>query len=145
MSQLDFHNNSKNSSFNPPPNGFLRLLPILQKTKDAYLLWYEFYQALPKTHKYTFGQKIDTLFAEIIEAIAAASFLTRMEKLPFVRLAIKKVDALKIFLLILWETKSLGDKRYIAISLRIDEIGKMLGGWNGQIVKQNSPDKTEEK
>ena len=63
----------------------------------------------------------------------------REEKLPFVRLAIKKTDALKIFLMILWETKSLDNKKYVAISLKINEIGKMLGGWHGQLAKQNSP------
>ena len=75
----------------------------------------------------------------MIEAIATASFLLRQEKIPFVRRAIQKTDTLKILLIILWETKSLDNKKYIALSVRIDEIGKMLGGWNGQLVKQNSP------
>ena len=47
--------------------------------------------------------------------------------------------------MVLWETKSLDDKRYIALSEKIEEIGRMLGGWNGQFVKQNSPVKTGEK
>ena len=34
--------------------------------------------------------------------------------------------------MILWETKSLDDKKYIAISVKIDEIGKMLGAWYKQ-------------
>lgn len=49
--------------------------------------------------------------------------------------------------MILWENKSIDDKKYIALSLKIDEVGKMLGGWQGQITtqlekdrqKQNSP------
>lgn len=82
---------------------------------------------------------MDTLFVETIEALATASFLSREEKLPYVRLAIRKVDTLKIFLMILWETKSLDNKKYIALSVKIDEIGKMLGGWSGQLLKQNSP------
>jgi hypothetical protein len=41
--------------------------------------------------------------------------------------------------MVLWETKSLDNKKYIALSLPVDEIGKMLGGWNGQLTKQNSP------
>ena len=81
---------------------------------------------------------------EIIEALATASFLGREEKLPYVRLAIRKTDTLKIFLMILWETKSLDNKKYIALSVKIEEIGKMLGGWSGQLAKQtqakqNSP------
>jgi len=87
------------------------------------------------------GQKIDNLLAEIIEAISIAIFLKQEEKLPYVRLAIRKTDTLKIFLMILWETKSLDNKKYIALSEKLTEIGKMLGGWNGQLLKQNSPGK----
>lgn len=82
---------------------------------------------------------MDTLFVEIIESIASAGFLQRQEKQPYVRLAIRKIDTLKILLMILWETKSLDNKKYIALSIKIDEIGRMLGGWNGQLSKQNSP------
>ncbi len=122
----------------PPPQA---LLPVLQKTKSAYLLWFEYYQTIPKTHKHSLGQRIDTIFIEIIEALTTAAFLSRPDKLPYVRIAIRKVDTLKILLLILWETKSLDNKKYIAISSKVDEMGKMLGGWHGQLQKQNSPQK----
>ena len=82
---------------------------------------------------------------EIIEAISVASFLSKEEKMPWVRLAIRKADTARLLLMVLWETKSLDDKKYIALSVKMDEIGKMLGGWSGQLSKQNSPAKTEEK
>lgn len=100
------------------------------------MLWYNYHQTLPKVHKYTLGQKIDNLLLEAIEAVATASFLYKSEKLPYVKRTIQKMDTLKVFLLILWETKSLDTKKYIALSIKIDEVGKMLGGWNGQLTKQ---------
>lgn len=103
------------------------------------MLWFEYYQTLPKTHRYTLGQRIDTLWIELIEALAIAGFLPKQEKLPYVRVAVRKLDTLKILLMILWETKSLRDNKYIALSLKLDEIGKNLGGWSGQLIKQNSP------
>ncbi|OGZ46611.1 MAG: hypothetical protein A3J54_01070 [Candidatus Ryanbacteria bacterium RIFCSPHIGHO2_02_FULL_45_13b] len=109
------------------------------------MLWYQYYTTIPKTHRHSLGRRIDTLFVEAIEAISIASFLSRTEKLPYVKLAIRKVDTLKIMLMVLWETKSLDNKKYIALSLKIDEIGRMLGGWNGQLAKQNSPAKAGEK
>ncbi len=114
-------------------------MPLLHKIKDVYFIWYGYYNILPKIHRHSLGARIDTLFIEIIEAIAVASFLSREEKSPYVRVAIRKLDTLKILLMILWETKSLDDKKYIALSSPIDEIGKMLGGWSGQLSKQNSP------
>ena len=121
----------------PPP----AILPVLQKVKSAYLLWHSYHQALPKIQRYSLGQRIDTSFIEIIEAITTASFLNREEKLPYVRRAIQKLDALKILLMVLWETKALDNKKYGALSAPLDEIGKMLGGWNGQLQKQNSPNR----
>lgn len=76
---------------------------------------------------------------ETIEAVSIAAFLRREEKLPYVRLAIRKMDTLKILLMVLWETKSLDNKKYIALSLKINEVGKMLGGWSGQLQKQETP------
>ena len=113
----------------------------MHKIKDAYLLWHNYYKELPKFHRYSFGHRIDTLFVEIIEAIAAATFLSREEKLPYVRLSIKKLDALKVLLMMLWETKSLDNKKYIALSVKLEEIGANLGGWSGQLQKQNSSTK----
>jgi len=109
------------------------------------LIWFEYYKNLDKTHKYTLGQKIDTLFIEIIEAISIATFLDKKEKQPWVRFGIRKLDTIKVLLMILWETKSLDDKKYIHLSEPLEEIGKMLGGWNGQLTKQNSPKRIEEK
>ncbi len=111
---------------------------MLQKTKDLYLLWYGYYKALPKEHRYTLGQKIDNLLSEVIEAISSASFLVKEEKQSFIKIAIRKTDTIKVFLLILWETKSLDNKKYLALLEKLNEIGRMLGGWNGQLTKQNS-------
>ena len=135
MTQYNFHNqNTNNYPSNPPP----RLLPVLQKLKEAYLFWYQNYAILPKTHRYSLGKKIDKFFIDVMEAVITASFLYQTEKLPYVRLAIRKTDTLKIFLMILWETKSIDNKKYIALSLKLNEVGKMLGGWSGQLLKQNS-------
>jgi hypothetical protein len=70
-----------------------------------------------------------------METIASATFLPRDEKVPYVRVAVRKTDTLKVLLLVLWETKSLDTKKYGALSEQIDEIGRMLGGWYNQLAK----------
>ena len=120
-------------------------MPVIEHIKESYLLWHEHYVTLPKVHRYTVGERIDTLFIEIIEAISGAEFLPRDKKLPFVASAIRKLNVLLLLLMILWETKSLRDKKYIALSEKLDGVGKMLGGWQGQLQKQNSPARAEEK
>jgi len=120
---------------------------ILEKIKSAYILWHGYHDTFPKTQRYSLGNRIDKIFIEWIEETATAYFLPQDKKLPYV-VASRKLDLLKILLLVAWETKSLDNKKYIALSLPLDEVGKMLGGWSGQLertLKQNSPVKTREK
>ena len=115
-----------------------KLLPVLEKTKETYKLWHEYHILLPKINRYSLGTKIDTLFIDLIESLAVATFLSKEEKLPFIRIGIRKLDTLNILTLILFETKSLDTKKYIFLSEKTNEIGKMLGGWHGQLLKQQS-------
>lgn len=70
---------------------------------------------------------------------ASASFVQKQDKLPYLRTAIRKLDTLKILLLVLWETRSVDTKKYELLSVPLEEVGRMLGGWLGQAEKQNSP------
>lgn len=110
----------------------------MEKLKTAYKLWFEYYIDIPKAHRYTLGTRIDGLLIDCIETISVASFTARIDKLPHVRFAIRKLDTAKIMLLVLWETKSLDNKKYIALSVHVEEVGRMLGGWHGQLTKQSS-------
>jgi len=74
---------------------------------------------------------------EIIELVSTAIFLNKSEKTPYVRMSIRKLDTLKILLMVLWETKSISNKKYIVISESLDEIGRILGGWHGKLSKEN--------
>ena len=138
MNELNSHNNDLSESIHTHTRA---ILPVIQKIKSLYLLWFQYYSILPKTHRHSLGQRIDTLFIEIIEAAVTAAFLTREQKLPFVQFALRKVDTIKVLLEVLWETRSLDNKKYIALSEPLNEIGKMFGGWSGQLIRQNSPDK----
>ncbi len=100
-------------------------------------MWQSYFIHLPKTAKYTLGEKIDKFLLDSLEAASAAGFLVKEEKIPFVGLAIRKLDMAKIFLQIAWEVKAIDTNKYSTLSVKLDEVGKMLGGWKGQLIKQN--------
>lgn len=112
-----------------------KLVPILIKIKNVYTFWYSVYGTIPKTHRYTLALKIDNLFVESIEMCASASFVQKLDKIIYLKTAIRKLDTLKILLMVLWESKSIDNNKYEKISIPLDEIGKMLGGWLGQVEK----------
>ncbi|PIT93876.1 hypothetical protein COU00_01990 [Candidatus Falkowbacteria bacterium CG10_big_fil_rev_8_21_14_0_10_43_11] len=128
MVQLNFHNQMP---LMPPPQSPV----IIQKLVAIYKLWHDFLPHFSKTSRYTLGIKIDNLFIETTEFIFTASRLSRDQKLPFLQKASAKLDLLKFFMQIAWEIKSLDNKKYIILSEQLNEIGRMLGGWQKQFLK----------
>ena len=114
-------------------------LPILQKLIATYEVWQEFLRNFPKDLRYTLGAKIDVLHIETTEAIFMASCVVLDQKLPFIQKASIKLDLLKFFLQVAWESKGLDNKRYITLSEHFAEIGKQLGGWQKDTLKKINP------
>lgn len=56
--------------------------------------------------------------------------------MPYIVKASTKLDVLKFFLQLSWEIKALDNKKYSVLSQKLNEIGKMLGGWQRQLIKQ---------
>lgn len=79
--------------------------------------------------RYTLAEKIDITFLNILEYLFIAGYQNKNEKLPTIRLALRKSDLLKFFLRISWELHGLDNKKYILISEKVEELGRMVGGW----------------
>ena len=125
----------KNHLISPPP---AKVLPVIQKFTATYTLWHEFLPHFPKNSRYTLGEKIDLLFIEVIELAFLASYFYKAQKIPYVQKAVMKLDLLKFFLQIAWEIKALDNKKFTLLSEKLNEVGKMLGGWLRQLTKENS-------
>lgn len=84
---------------------------------------------MPKDYRYSLGTKIDRSLIEIAELLFLASYLSKEQKLPYLRKATTRLDLAKFFLHILWDVKALDNKKYVILSEQFEMIGKMLGGW----------------
>jgi len=93
----------------------------------------------PKDYRYTLGSKIDSLFVDVSESLFLAASLGREQKLSFLRRASIKLDLLRFFLHVAWNGKAISTKRYVRLSEKIDEIGRMLGGWRKQVAGKENP------
>ena len=111
---------------------------IVSRIKDGYLLWIKIAVHIPKNNRYTLGQRIENKFLDILEAIYIAYFSEKSEKPPRVSACIIQLDALKFLISVAWEGKLISQNQYQEIALKLDEIGKMLGGWRNSL---NNPDK----
>lgn len=83
--------------------------------------------------------KIDSFFLATLEYLFVASRSGKNQKLPFLNKASGQLGLLKFFLQLAWEFKVLDNKKFIFLSQKLDEIGKMLGGWIKDAEKQTLP------
>lgn len=109
----------------PPPGHPV----VIAKEKEAYQYWLALYRNFPKTERFGLGQKIDLLFIEALELSFAALYLPPEQKIIELGKTINRLDALKFFLQIAWENKLIPTNKYGELSQKIEEIGRMFGGW----------------
>jgi hypothetical protein len=104
-------------------------IPIFHKTYDLYKTFYEYSVHFPKKDRYTLGQKIENNILELLELVVLASQTEGAKKLNTLKSASVKLDMIKILVRLCKELKAIDTKKYLSLSLLLQEIGKMLGGW----------------
>lgn len=121
---------------NPPPQRNFINLPVLQKLIDTYKVWHNALPHMTRLTRYSLGEKIDLLFIELAELLLMAGYAGRGQKTPIIQKASIKLDILKFLLQVAWELKSIETKTFSDLVTRLDEVGKMLGGWQRQLIKE---------
>lgn len=84
---------------------------------------------IPKGSRYTIGLRIENKFLDLLEIAYTAYFSEKSKKAEKISECIFILDIIKFFISIAWEGKLLSNKQYEGIALKLNEIGKMLGGW----------------
>jgi hypothetical protein len=104
-------------------------IPIIKKVYELYKTFYAYSKLFPKKDKYVLGSRCEEYIIATLELLLAASSAPRSEKQVFIRQANIKFDALKIFVRIANEIKMIDNKKYLILQKQLQEIGRMLGGW----------------
>lgn len=113
-------------------------LPIMISLKGTYLLWHSFFNHLPRHTRFTLGSGIDGLFADILALTLTAQYIRREDKRVYLQKLSSKVDELKFFMTVLWETKGISTEKFGQLSGKLSTAGKMLGKWL-QSMEQKTP------
>jgi len=81
----------------------------------------------PNTEKYTLGQKIENAALGVLEGIIQSN--NDFDKTASLRKTIVELDKLRIFMRMAKDFNFISFQQYEYCSKDINEIGKMLGGW----------------
>ncbi len=102
---------------------------ILQKAYNALKDAIPIIERLPKSQKFTLGDRLHNLLSEILEMLIEAHYSAKIEKLPLLQKVNIKLEKLRFFTRLCFDLGYLSARQYEDFVRRHDEIGRMAGGW----------------
>jgi len=97
------------------------------------LLWMNISPHIVKSARYTIGARIENKFIDLLELSYTAYFTEKDKKDTKISECIFITDALKFLVSVAWEGKFISNKQYEDVAVKLEEIGRMLGGWRKSI------------
>lgn len=84
---------------------------------------------IAKGARFTIGARIESKFLDLLELSYAAYFTDKEKKSAKIAECIFVLDTVKFLIATAWEGKLIANKQCEDVAKKLDEIGKMLGGW----------------
>jgi len=113
-----------------------RLL-IYQKQEDLIQYVYQLLKKYPKIEKYALVSEIRTSMFRTLEYIILANKINnKMNKLKIINQIDAEIAIQKFFSRFSYKNKYISHNNYYEWSKRLDEIGKIIGGWIKSCLKE---------
>ena len=102
---------------------------VILKQKQAYVFWLSLHRNFPKVERLGIGNKIEQNFLSLLELTFQSAYLPLELKVATLGKAISKLDFVKFFAQLAWESKLIHTEKYAKLTEKLEEVGRMLGGW----------------
>ena len=102
-------------------------LAIFEKIYELILWLYLRVNKFPKSQRFVLGQHIENTTLKILEGIIEAN--QERNKLSYLKQASVELDKLRILIRLSKDLRFISIRQYGFGAGKINEIGKMLGGW----------------
>jgi len=93
------------------------------------LFWLSIVPHIPKSSRFSIGQRIDDRFLDLIELSYTAYFSPKEKKEKNIAGCIFILDKLKYLISVAWEGKIISNRHFEELATKLGETGRMLGGW----------------
>jgi hypothetical protein len=111
---------------------------LIQKSYNLCVNWHAQCAQLPKAERFSVGQKIEGLLIEMLSHFGFAYYTSNtIVKLENLKSCDSILMQIKIMTRLAKDIKAIDQKKYIAYTEILNEIGRMLGGWMASISKKN--------
>ena len=102
-------------------------LAIFEKTYELILWLYPTVNKFPRSQRFVLGQQIENTILEILKGIIEAN--QERNKLAYLKKISVELDKLRILVRLSKDLRFISIRQYSFAAEKINEIGKMLGGW----------------
>ncbi len=109
-------------------------LPIFQSGYDLNLEIYRTTHNFSREYKYTLGQKIKEISADLLDWIVVAN--SQKNKSPYFSKIKLQTERLRIQIRLAYDLRIITGKRLEFLSRKIEEISKQAGGWENWFLKK---------
>lgn len=93
------------------------------------MIWVTIVPHIAKGARYTIGSRIENKFLDLLELSYIAYFSEKEKKEEKITECILVVDTLKFLVSVAWEGKLISNTHCESVAAKLEEIGKMFGGW----------------
>jgi four helix bundle protein len=102
-------------------------LAIFEKIYELIIWLYPTVNKFPKSQRFVLGQHIENTILKLLEGIIEAN--QEVNKLVYLKKISVELDELRILIRLSKDLRFISIKQYSFVAEKINEIGKMLGGW----------------
>jgi hypothetical protein len=95
--------------------------------------------SLPKSHRFTFGERVDCLTLDCLELVIEAVYSPPNMKGPLLRRVNLNLEKLRVFWRLVCDRGWISQQQLLFVSQKVDEIGRMIGGWIKQAETKSGP------
>jgi len=85
--------------------------------------------SLPKSHRFTFGERVDRLSLDCLELALEAIWSPPGSKAAPLRRLNLNLEKLRVFWRLICDRRWISAQQLLFVSQLLDEIGRMVGGW----------------
>ena len=93
------------------------------------MLWLSIVPHMAKGARYTIGERIENKFLDLLELSYKTYFTGKDGKIEKISECILLTDSLKFLISVAWEGRIISNKDCEDMAMKLDEIGKIFGGW----------------
>lgn len=95
--------------------------------------------SLPKRHRFTFGERVDRLTLDCLEFVIEAIYAPPDGKTAPLRRVNLNLEKLRVFWRLVHERHWISAQQLLFVSQKLDEVGRMVGGWIKQTELRAKP------